>query len=272
MLWEAARRGRVEIVRMLVEEFQADPRAIGCYYRETRVEVSPWIVATLNQKALLAQYLESIDAGPSFLDGLFIGHEALAQSMIDQDPTQVNRAVERDHPWYEYRAFPLQYAIAGKQVAMVKLLLAEGANGVDNPQIIYDAIDTDQHEIVRMLLVAGANPVASQHRDWLAKENYLKMAEAMGHVINPDDFPSQKWPELVDACRGNHNGPDDIERVVPLLELRGNIDVRDYKGKTALHRACQAGFVEITQLLIAQGANLESKSDEGETPIFDAVF
>ncbi len=45
----------------------------------------------------------------------------------------------------------------------------------------------------------------------------------------------------------------------------------DHKGKTALHRAAQAGFRRIGEVLIKHGANIEAKDDDGETPLFDAV-
>ena len=45
----------------------------------------------------------------------------------------------------------------------------------------------------------------------------------------------------------------------------------DYKEKTALHRAAQAGFLNITSALIEHGADLEARDEDKETPIFDAV-
>jgi hypothetical protein len=86
------------------------------------------------------------------------------------------------------------------------------------------------------------------------------------------DMPPVKWPEIVDACRGNHNAPDDPDRVMDLIKAGHYVNMRDDQGKPALHRASQAGFLKISQLLIDHGADLEAQSIEGETPLFDAAF
>jgi ankyrin repeat protein len=79
------------------------------------------------------------------------------------------------------------------------------------------------------------------------------------------------FPALVNASRGNHNMPDDPARVIALLNKGANVNITDHKGKTALHRAAQAGFVKISEVLINHGANIEAKDADGETPLFDAV-
>lgn len=75
----------------------------------------------------------------------------------------------------------------------------------------------------------------------------------------------------VNACRGNHNMPDDPSRVIALLDKEANVNVTDHKGKTALHRAAQAGFVKISKVLIEHGADIEAQDAGGETPLFDAL-
>ena len=62
-----------------------------------------------------------------------------------------------------------------------------------------------------------------------------------------------------------------IQRVQRFLDLGADVQTRDYKGKTALHRAAQAGFLKIGKLLIKAGADLEARDSQGETPLFDAV-
>jgi ankyrin repeat protein len=51
-----------------------------------------------------------------------------------------------------------------------------------------------------------------------------------------------------------------------------NINEQDKKGKTPLHFACIYNNFEITQFLINKGANIHLKDENGNTPLFDAVF
>ena len=109
-------------------------------------------------------------------------------------------------------------------------------------------------------------------RDWLTDPKLATLAKACGHKLSEADFPGEKWPALVDECRGNHNAPDEPRRIRKLLERGSDVNVRDYKGKTALHRAAQAGFLKIPRLLLEHDADLEARNEKGETPLFDAAF
>ena len=155
---------------------------------------------------------------------------------------------------------------------MVKALLEAGAGAAASPNILFDAIDTHQLPIAEILLAAGADPKTAKHRDWLEKPVWNKLARRFGHDIREVDVPPLKWPEIVDASRGNHNATDDPQRIQRLLDKGADVNVRDYKGKTALHRASQAGHLKISKLLIEQGANLEARAHDRATPIFDAAF
>ena len=272
MVWEAARSGRTEIVKLLAETHDADCHALGCYFRETRMEVSPWLVATLRGHEETADYLDSRGAGCDLLAACYLGDRKRVDALLAEDPAAANRPVSREHPWNPYRAWPLQYAIAGKQPDMVRRLLDAGANAAVDPCILFDAVATEQPAVADMLLSAGGDPVASGHRDWIEDPTLRSLALARGHRLAETDFPPEDWPELVDACRGNHNAPDDPDRVRPLLERGDDVAIRDYKGKTALHRAAQAGFVAVTELLMAHGAEIDARDAAGETPLFDAAF
>ena len=64
------------------------------------------------------------------------------------------------------------------------------------------------------------------------------------------------WPPLVYTCRGdNGEHPDEILR---LLELGADINVQNYKGKTGLHCAAKAGFLNVINLLMEKGADLDA--------------
>ncbi|MEM7316574.1 MAG: ankyrin repeat domain-containing protein [Planctomycetota bacterium] len=272
MLWEAARKGRLDVVQLLAEDFDADSTAYGCYFRETRLEVSPWLIATLNHKDDVAEYLDSSGSGMDFLSACFLGKKKFVTAAVDNDQAIANRPYVRKHRWNPYTAWPLQYAVVGDNNAIVNALLASGADASADPAILFDAISIGDLRSAKLLLAAGADPIATRHRDWFEQPRFNALARKFGHDIREVDFPPEKWPEIVDASRGNHNAPDDPQRIQCLIDAGHDVNIRDYKGKTALHRAAQAGFLKITRLLIASGADLEARSHKRETPMFDAAF
>ena len=158
MVWEAARSGRLEIVRLLAETHGADCHALGCYFRETRVEISPWLVAILRGHRDTADYLDSIGAGCDLLSACFLGDGDRVEALLAEDPSAANRPVTRIHAWNPYQAWPLQYAIAGQQPDIVRRLLEAGANAASDPRILFDAVATGQPKVADMLLTAGGDP------------------------------------------------------------------------------------------------------------------
>ena len=92
------------------------------------------------------------------------------------------------------------------------------------------------------------------------------------HGVPSEDINAQNhmgWPRLVYICRGDKGEhPEDVLR---LLELGADIDVRNYKGKTALHCAAKAGFLKVIDLLIEKGATIDAPDNNGETALFEAI-
>ena len=121
-------------------------------------------------------------------------------------------------------------------------------------------------DLVQMLLEHGADADQLPLADPSQNRELAELAIAHGYDVNAG---RPGWPPLVVASRGDKG--EHPERLQALLELGADVNVRDYKGKTALHRAATAGFLGSMEVLLAHGADIEAADDKGETPLFDAV-
>ncbi|QHE84385.1 ankyrin repeat domain-containing protein [Hydrogenophaga sp. BPS33] len=166
----------------------------------------------------------------------------------------------------------LHLAAAG-QPDVVALLLKKGA-AVDpasrrgqTPLSI--AVEYHQLDIVELLLKHGAD--ATQR---FADSTLVQMAVVgkharivellLWHGASPNDVYSGGSTLLMIACA---NG--DIATVQLLLAQGARIDTnhRNQKKETALHMACQQGHADVVQLLLQRNTNHQIKDRRGRTPL-----
>ena len=280
MLWEAAYRGRLEIARFLLER-GADINLPGCYHIQHRLEITPYCVARYEGRDVVAEYLLQHGATIDIHTAAYLGDYDTVCSHLDNDPSLVNKGYlqavmlhsggpttfeHRETEW----ATPLCYAIRSKNTAIVELLISRGAVIEPYSERFLDyAASDDRVKIAELLLENGADPSKAPRilDDGSAISTLFKR-----YGIPPKDINEKShmgWPDLVYVCRGdNREHPDKVQR---LLALGADIDVRNYKGKTALHYAAKAGFLKVINLLIERGAPLDATDNDGETPLFDAI-
>ncbi|MDE0011882.1 MAG: ankyrin repeat domain-containing protein [Candidatus Poribacteria bacterium] len=280
MLWEAAYRGRLEVARFLLER-GADINLPGCYHIQHRLEITPYCVARYEGRDVVAEYLLQHGATIDIHTAAYLGDYDTVRSHLDNDPNLVNKGYlqavmlpaggpttfeHRETEW----ATPLCYAIRSKNTAIVELLISRGAiiEPYSERFLDYTASD-DRVKIAELLLENGADPSKAPRilDDGSAISTLFKRYGIPSKNINEKSHMG--WPDLVYVCRGdNREHPDKVQR---LLALGADIDVRNYKGKTALHYAAKAGFLKIINLLIERGAPLNATDNDGETPLFDAI-
>ena len=280
MLWEAAYRGRLKVARFLLER-GADINLPGCYHIQHRLEITPYCVARYEGRDVVAEYLLQHGATIDIHTAAYLGDYNTVRSHLDNDPSLVNKGYlqavmlpsggpttfeHRETEW----ATPLCYAIRSKNTAIVELLISRGAIIEPYSERFLDyAASDDRVEIAELLLENGADPSKAPRilDDGSAISTLFKR-----YGIPPKDINEKShmgWPDLVYVCRGdNREHPDKVQR---LLALGADIDVRNYKGKTALHYAAKAGFLKVINLLIKRGAPLDATDNDGETPLFDAI-
>ena len=164
-------------------------------------------------------------------------------------------------------ATPLTYALSGGCSEAVAMLLARGAEvRAHSARMLGIAVGRGHLDLVQMLLEHGADAGQLPLGDPAKNRALAELAISHGYDVNTG---RPGWPPLVVASRGDKG--EHPEKIQALLELGADVNVRDYKGKTALHRAATAGFLGSMEVLLANGADIEAADKKGETPLFDAV-
>ena len=274
MLWEASHRGKLEMVKFLVEE-GSDLKACGTYYTPYFVEISCLCAAKLKKHNAVAQFLESAGAKSNIHMAAFLGELDAVKKFLSRSPKRLNMGhkqhemagknddgidvVLKPAPW----ATPLCYALRGADIETVKFLIDEGATIKGFDDQMFTAADDDV-EMIRFLLTNGADtkyaprpcPDGSEMHKLLASYGVKMSQEELGE-------------EFVYLCRGDRGGnPDEVRE---MLKHGANVNHQDSKGKTALHRAAKAGFVETATILLKHEASVYIRDKDEETPLFDAV-
>ena len=280
MLWEAAYRGKLEVVQFLLER-GADINLPGCYHIEHRLEITPYCAARLKGRDRVADYLLQHGATMDIHIAAYLGDYDAVRSHLDNDADLINSGylqavmLPAGNPHsFEHRetawATPLCYAIMGGNPAIVELLISRGATIKPHSERFLDyAVSEDRVEITKLLLENGADP---SKVPCILDDNSEMRVLLKAYGVPPKDINAQNhmgWPPLVYACRGdNGEHPEEIQR---LLKLGADIDIQNYKGKTGLHCAAKAGFLNVIKLLIEKGATLDATDNDCETPLFEAI-
>ncbi len=280
MLWEAAFRGKLEVVKFLVEQ-GADMNLPGCHLSQHDLEITPYCVARHEGRDEVADYLLQQGAIVDIHTAAYLGDYETALSLLDNDPNLVNsgylqsvmlpsgepHTVEhRDAEW----ATPLCYAIVGGNIRIVELLILRGAIIEAHSKLLLDhAVSADRVDIVKLLFENGADPSNAPkiYDDNSEMSVLLKSHGVPSKDINAFDWMG--WPPLPYACRGDKG--EHPEAVLRLLELGADINVQSSKGKTALHCAAKAGFLKVIDVLMENGANIDATDNNGETPLYEAI-
>ncbi|MFD0738754.1 ankyrin repeat domain-containing protein [Lysobacter koreensis] len=80
--------------------------------------------------------------------------------------------------------------------------------------------------------------------------------------------PAGGQPVLLAAAGGEEDDPAGVQL---LLKLKAKVDARGADQRSALHEAALAGHVEITQVLLAAGADAAGADAHGRTPLLEAA-
>jgi ankyrin repeat protein len=279
MLWEAAYRGKKNVVEYLVRR-GADVNACGCHRRRHYVEISPYCAAKIAGRDEVADYLLENGAEIDIHTAGYLGDYDAVLSLLERGANLVNRPrpqhdMEPGKPSRIYPrplswTTPFCYAIIGGHSAVVELLISRGAAIVSHSEeLLGFAVRSGRVDLVKRLLENGAD-ASKAPRGYQDRGEMFQLLKSYGvEPADVNDTGARGWPALVYASRGDKG--EHPEKVQRLLDLGADVNIRNYKGKTALHCAAKAGFVRVMGLLLAHDAGVNAVDKNGETPLFDAV-
>lgn len=265
LLWEAVRFGHEDLVSFLAER-GAPVDVPGRHRAESFVLLTPLCVARWRGRDGLAGKLESLGARLSVYDAAFLGDLAAVRSFVAADPPLIDRSLPEDTLW---QTTPLHYAASGVQMEVARFLCEQGADvPAHGPLLLEIAARRGSRELVELFLGHGAD--ARQVKAYAALvggrgAELLPLLVSRGLKVNQDEFG---YPALVYASRGDKGEhPDWIEA---LLGNGAHVNVRDRKGRTALHAAAEAGFCRVAKVLLGAGAEVNARCHEDRTPLWAA--
>jgi ankyrin repeat protein len=246
MLWTAARRGRMPLVRWLVAH-GADVEIPGSAVHVTQVMVSPYCIAVRSRRAEVAQYLLDHGARVDVFCAAFLGDLDALRGHVAAGLANAQSPYEDFHP-----VTPLHHAVDGGSVAAATLLLENGAEArTSGGRLLSSAASQASIEMVRLLLEHGAEAADAQSLGPVGTDRTIgALLVARGFDLNVP-IRDQETP-LTMACRADKG--EHPETVAALLDLGADPNAPNAKGRTPLAIATSAGFADTVSLLRAAGA------------------
>ena len=246
VLWTAARRGRLPLVRWLTGH-GADIEIPGSAVHMTQVVVSPYCIAVRSRHRQVARFLLDHGAQVDVFGAAFLGDLDTLRGHIAAGLANAQSPHEDFHP-----VTPLHYAVDGGSAAAARLLLVNGAEArTAGGRLLTSAANQGSIELVRLLLDHGARARDAESLGPVGTDPAIgELLVAQGFDL---DVPirDQETP-LTRACRADKG--EHPETVRALLDLGADPNAPNAKGRTPLAMATGARFAATVALLLAAGA------------------
>jgi hypothetical protein len=229
--------GTLETIALFLGEGAFAVFAVACYFRRFRKR-RVFLVAAVGFVLALAVFSLDIMWKHPFYRAIYRGDVQTVETILDAHPAWI-----RSHDWLSLGDPPLSVAATCDQPAIVRLLIARGADV--NPR---DEYGTPLH------FAAGANSLG------VGKVLLEDGADIEARGIRREMTP------LHIAARECQN-----DFVLFLLDHGAVVDSRDGGDMTPLMWAADSGCPEVVETLISHGADVNAQDKLGETPLSRAV-
>jgi ankyrin repeat protein/truncated hemoglobin YjbI len=265
LLLLAAARGKTSAIRELLRQGAdvnapawlsgAEAKSLGL----PRLLMTPLCGALAKRREAAVEVLLAHGASYDIFSAAFLGDLGSIRTLLDQAP---DLAKVRDPACDVMRTTPLTHAVAMGQIDAARLLLERGAEvGPNSVRLLRAAADRGDEPLVDLLLDHGADADSLGAGDWVRHPAIAAKLVSRGADVN-----RVPWYWIWMSCTGNSGHKQEIELVRGLLRCGADVTAR-YNGRTALHHASRAGFVQVVEALIEHGADVNALSDAGRTAL-----
>ncbi|MFO7565880.1 MAG: ankyrin repeat domain-containing protein [Enhygromyxa sp.] len=204
-------------------------------------------------------------SGPSPL------HSAVRQGQFEAAQWLLARGADIDAR-QEGRKTALHLAIEHEQVELALALIAAGADPdvqtSDEERItpLIQATKKGDLELIEALLAAGADPHVqdSEGQSAIDYASYREELRALFPGVGDAPQLERVERELPPLLRAVHLG--DRPAFTEALAAAEDVDVRNYRGDTALMLACGLGHHDMVEALLEVGAEISAANALGDTP------
>jgi ankyrin repeat protein len=262
LLWEAVRTGKLPAVEWLVEQ-GADMNATGRYNGESFVQLTPYCAAVYYHRPAVAEFLRAHGAREDIFRTAYLGDREAVARELDVHPDFLNAEDPQDNLYY----VPLlSFAVAGGQVELVNDLLKGGAAVAPySLQLVSLACKIGRKDILDLLFNYQAQVLPLGEYYFTNTFSLDLLRDLLERGASPSQKGANGFPPLVYLCRADKG--EQPEKVRLLLEHHAPVDGLGPQGRTALHYAAAAGFVQVMAILLEHGADFQIKDQQGETPL-----
>jgi ankyrin repeat protein len=178
LLWEAARKGRLEMVEWLLAQ-GADIDQTGAYNDETMVQVTPYVAAVCYRRPEVAAFLLAEGARLDIYRAAFLGRRDLVEHGFAARP-ELLRIEDPQDPIYHMPL--LGFAVAGKHFELCQWLLELGAPVREYSWLLlYLAARVSRLDLVKLLLKNGAIAKAVDASIFLATRDTVILEYLLRH-------------------------------------------------------------------------------------------
>ena len=225
------------------------------------LHITPLCAALAKNRVDVVNLLVEHGAQYDIFTAAFVGDLAAIRALLDAAPGLTNA---HDPASDVASITPLTHAVDAGQFDAAKLLFERGANVGDNGvRLVRAAANAANEALVELLLEHGASAAGIGPGNWVLFPSIADSLIARGADVNHEPG---KWIGL--CCTGN-SGHKENAALANALVQRGADVAAIYKGRTALHCAAKAGFINIVTALIEHGANVNALNSFQETPLDD---
>ncbi|XP_072325117.1 uncharacterized protein bcl3 isoform X2 [Scyliorhinus torazame] len=214
------------------------------------------------------------------------GDTPLHIAVVQEDSTMVEKLIQllrlgkKDLDIYNnLRQTPLHLAVITKHSSLVRQLVTNGASRVlldrNGQTAVHLACEHSSLECLQSLLASGQERIDLEIRNY---DGYTPLHVAInsrnkgiathlldqGADVDAVDIKSGRTP-LVHAAESNY-----MDMVNLLLEHGANVNLQTYSGNTALHSSSGRGLMEIVKVLLKNGADSSIKNCHNDTSLMVA--